>query len=344
MKKTVKVALLVCLILLVSVFMFTACNNNDTPEKTTPEETTPDYYLYQLNADGETYSIIGLQNCTNTALVVPSTYKQKQVTSIADSAFKNCSFLESITIPDSVTSIGEDAFLRCHYLKSITLPDSITSIGNFAFASCTSLTNIVIPKNVTSIGERTFWGCTNLKSITIPNGVTSIGEDAFLGCTELVEVYNLSPYIAVKKGSTTYGWIGAHALGVYDSIEVESKVWTDANGYTFYEDGDTCYLIEYTDSETTLILPASCNGKNYAIHYGAFFMTGLTSITIPNSVTQIGDETFAYCYLLTSITFEGTVEQWNAVGKDSYWNIQTGNYTIYCTNGTIAKDGTVTYY
>jgi hypothetical protein len=71
--------------------------------------------------------------------------------------------------------------------------------------------------------------------------------------------------------------------------------------------------------------------------------TGLTSISIPDSVTSIGDFAFEGCSILTSIQFGGTVDQWNAISFDPNWNTGSGNYNIYCTDGTIAKDGTVTY-
>ena len=87
------------------------------------------------------------------------------VTSIGDYAFKGCTGLKRITIPDSVTSIGCDAFYGCTGLTSITIPDSVTSIGSYAFQSCYSLTSIIIPNSVTSIGEVAFSGCIGLKTV-----------------------------------------------------------------------------------------------------------------------------------------------------------------------------------
>ena len=128
----------------------------------------------------ETESKTLIAGCKNS--IIPT---DGSVTSIGFWAFKGCTGLTSVAIPDSVTSIGGSAFNYCTGLTSITIPDSVTSIGDYAFQDCTSLTSVTIPDSVTSIGFWAFKGCTGLTSVAIPDSVTSIGGDAFRGCSKL---------------------------------------------------------------------------------------------------------------------------------------------------------------
>ena len=111
------------------------------------------------------------------------------MTSIGTDAFRKCSNLTSVTLPESVTNIGSCAFEYCSNLTSFYIPESVTSIGDWAFASCESLTSINIPENVTSIEAYTFKDCYSLSSITLPESVMSIGKYAFRQCDMLSNVY-----------------------------------------------------------------------------------------------------------------------------------------------------------
>ena len=131
------------------------------------------------------------------ANIVSNTYKNGKgvikfdgpVTSIGSNAFRDCSSLTEITIPNSVTSIGHYAFHKCRNLTEITIPNSVTSIGSWAFYWCISLTEITIPNSVTSIGSSAFRECGSLTNVSIGNSVTEIGDSAFYNCSRLWSVY-----------------------------------------------------------------------------------------------------------------------------------------------------------
>ncbi len=246
-----------------------------------------------------------------TDLVIP-----EGVTSIGHTAFKGCSSLTSITIPDSVTIIGVYAFSGCSSLTSITIPDSVTKISNYAFYGCSSLTSVTIGNGVTSIGVYAFNGCSNLTSVTIPDSVTSIGVYAFYGCSSLTS-------IVIPDSVTSIGNFAFASCSSLTSVTIGNGV-TSIGNYAFF---NCTYL-------TSITIPDSVTSIGSYAFRGC---SNLTSITIPNSVTSIGNYAFYYCESLTSINFSGTKAQWNAISKGSSWNNSTGDYTIYCTDGTISK-------
>ena len=285
-----------------------ACNNGESTQTggQTPggEGIEPARLIFEKTENG--YSVTGYEGAP-TVVVIPETYEGLPVTSIGAGAFYNCSGLTSVTIPDSVTSIGDYAFVYCDGLTSVTIGDSVTSIGESAFEDCSGLTSVVIPDSVTSIGDHAFRYCTGLTSVTIGDSVTSIGDPVFDGCYKLVEVYNKSS-LNIVAGSSAYGYVGYYAKNVYTK-EGGSRLTDTADGFRFFYDGAQGYLMGYYGSETDVTLPASFRAYDgtfitkYAIYDYAFSgCTGLmTSITIPDSVTSIGDYAFADCYKLVEV-------------------------------------------
>ncbi len=129
------------------------------------------------------------------------------VTIIENGAFQGCSRLQDITIPNSVTVIENDAFKSCSTLNQITISNSVNTIKESAFADCTSLHQITIPDSVTTIEKYAFEGCSSLKQITIPNSVLRIGESAFSECNRLDTIY--LPYSCRKMSTEYYGIKGS---------------------------------------------------------------------------------------------------------------------------------------
>lgn len=230
---------------------------------------------------GDVYELTSIGTCTDINVLIPNTYQNKAVTSIGNSAFKNCSILIRITIPDSVTSIGEYAFGGCYSLTSITIPKGVTSIGESAFDGCSSLTSIAIPDSVTSIGESAFYYCSRLTSVTIGNSVTAIGSSAFYGCSSLTS-------ITIPNGVTFIGRYAFSGCSGLTSITIPDGVTSIGN-----------YAFEGCSSLTSVTIG---NGVTSIGNYAFYKCSSLTSITIPDGVTSIGNSAFYGCSSLTSVT------------------------------------------
>ena len=106
----------------------------------------------------------------------------EEVSTIGDKAFKDCSNLISITIPNSLTNIGKAAFSGCTGITSIVIPEGVKIIENETFYGCTGLTSVSIPNSMTNIKGSAFYGCSSLTFVIIPSHVERIGDYTFQNC------------------------------------------------------------------------------------------------------------------------------------------------------------------
>ena len=265
--------------------------------------------------------------------------------SIGESAFLFCEHLSSFTIPASVTTIDEFAFCCCSSLTIIEIPAGVADIGAGAFTGCEGISSFniaqgnahfmvndgvlfnndgttlicypagksdaayTVPAGVrviddfafsgneyltlvsfednsqlTTIGVESFEDLNKLESISIPNKVSGIGESAFWDCTSLETI--------TFEDSSALDSIGEDAF--------DGTPWLDAQGEVVYI-GKILHKVKDSYTGSLNIRDDITVIGNGAACYCEF----LTAVTIPASVTTIGDEAFEECSGLETVTFTG---------------------------------------
>ena len=319
----------------------------------------------------------GSKNITDTMVVCPWTLESitipNSVTSIGDYAFEDCTSLKSITIPNSVTSIGKSVLINCTKLESIKvdsnnknyssasgvlfdknktdlisypagkmttsykIPVSVKNIKDNAFYNCSNLKEIKIANSVKNIGAYAFNNCKSLKNVTIPDSVTNMGECVFRYCDSIENItlpFMGSSRTAKEGYKAVFGYIFGYITSEYKysrtttiegtilqyhdnnfnyhyyiPISLKSVVITDVNQIpdnAFYN----------CDSLTSITLP----NKVTNIGSYAFYNSGFSNIIIPNSVQNIGNSAFSNSAYLTSLTIPNSV---TSIGASAFQNCKS---------------------
>lgn len=267
-------------------------------------------------------------------IVLPSTVKE-----IGDDVFRDCKSLKYINLPASLKIIGKYAFYNCESLTEITIPDSVVSIGEDAFAGCRSLTkviinniyiienlylgsngsfsyifgihvkHIVIGKGVKVLRKHLFYDMTGLETVELPYGLTTIEEYAFLNCTNLTTV-NIPTTVTVVNMNAFWGCYSFseilynedRTMLVYCNPKLAYKTVTIADGVTTICDGAFAYCEE------------------------------LEEITLPSSVTSIGQNIFYGCKLIVVINVICVVPP--TATALSFTDVDTKTVILYVPLGT----------
>ena len=256
--------------------------------------------------------------CTKlTSVTIPDS-----VTTIGGSAFSDCTALTNIYIPKGVKCIREDAFYNCSSLTSVNIPDTVTRIFSNAFQFCSGLTSVTIPGSIEIVGDSLFDGCTGLTNVTLLDGVTTIGAEAFSGCTNLKSITIPDSVTSVSEDAFLDCKIKELIIAEgAEFVEGTMVVCKDTLETVSIPDGVTD-IGNHAFSDCSHLTNITIPGSVTRIGDYAFRCTNLTSITIPDSVTSIGDYAFSNCTGLTSITIQGGVTH---IGQRAFQ---------YCTNLT----------
>lgn len=134
--------------------------------------------IYGMTSDGQGCVLLGIGDCTDKTIEIPSAYKGQPVLEIGRGAFLNDGTIEAVYFPSTIQKVGEEAFRNCTGLLDVGFNEGLTELGIGAFQGCSSLMTAILPSTLETVPEGAFSGCSALFEAVLPE-VKEIGKDAF---------------------------------------------------------------------------------------------------------------------------------------------------------------------
>ena len=211
-------------------------------------------------------------------------------------------------------------------------------IEDYAFENCTALQTVNSTTSLMrfSIGTNAFAGCSRLESIQLRNP-DYIAPDAFLNCDSLHTIT-----LSGSAGNTDRSFPFLKNVKIthviferfYPTPEM-FKIFTDL---TDIDLSNQSYIPKYSFSGCSNLSNITIGKNIYQLEDRLFEnCPAIQQISIPKSITSIGEGVFAGSTNLCEIYYEGTLDDWEKIRKDENWDADTGEYIIYCSNGSILK-------
>ncbi len=237
-------------------------------------------------------------------MVIPATVSNAgltySVTGIGSGAFRSCTSLFSILLPESITMIGDTAFHYCENLLSVNFPSRLESIGRAAFYYCQKIDSLTIPGHIKTIGDNAFKMC-HLQSLVIEDGVASIGDFAFMDCSKSISTLSIPQSVqSIGKGAFS---------SMYELVNIKvdpaNARYTSVDGMLFSKDLATLLACpKKKEIQGTYYIP---DGVKELLPYAFYGATNLTSVVIPGSLASIDESVFADCFYLESVLIKNGV-------------------------------------
>lgn len=270
--------------------------------------TFPEFSI-ELTNDGIT--INGYQGSA-TAVTIPGSMSGTPVTRIADQAFAQ-SAITSVTIGDAVTWIGARAFLNCAALTNVTFGKNVNLISISAFEGCAGLTQLSFPDRVALLLNYAFANCTSLTNVILSPALTSL-DRTFAGCRALSSIYFKGgpPSTVGTGGSLTptttlyYPIGGSPDAWTAEFPGVPLQTWDPPSKFSVALADGNIAITGSVDANLRLSIPKQIAGHTVtSIAPFAFHDPNWSIITVPSTVTTLGQGAFSGCTSLTEVFFTG---------------------------------------
>ena len=291
------------------------------------------------------YEVTGIGECNVSKIAIPREHNGKPVTKIKENAFKGNTTLKSIIVGDNIENIGGNAFQGS---SIITASINTSTSGNYIFWNARSLEKVVIGKNVTKLGMAIFLNCNNLNDLTILTEKADINNGILGSAGSLKEVktneenskYMVEDGILFSKdGSKIYAYPIGKVGNTYIFSSNVNEIGDSAFAFSNLKAIDIPSTVEKVGSnafQSTGITTANIDASK--IEYYIFWNSiSLEKVVIGKNVTKLGGSVFLNCSNLKSITYLGTMDEWNnTLGKTSLWkNGNTSITKVICSDGEI---------
>ena len=261
---------------------------------------------------------------------------------LGDYAFWGCKVLERVTFGTGIRKIGSYAFLNTASLKTVTIPEGLEEVGEFAFRNCSTITNMTLPKTLKNVGRSAFSNCgvsgelifespvtvgesafsgSKITSVAFGDNEATIGKNAFNKCTELVS-------LTIGKNVTSID------LNAFDGCSSLTEINWNTNKISKFTTANKIFNgidaekkgIELTFGEGVTRIP------DYIFYGTSDNKFKIASLTLPTTLTEIGNAAFSYCNI------DGDVKLGNKVTK-------IGSNAFYANriNGILTIPASVTY-
>ena len=277
------------------------------------------------------------------------------VGTIGANAFDDNDKMTSFTVTGSVGTIGASAFEDSDALKTVNITGTVNEVCEYAFSDCDNVTTLSIRANKVGIrayedmdglisatlygatvGDGVFYDCNALQTVTIDGGVNSIGDDAFYNCGKLSSVtFNegINTLTIGYQPSSTDD-LGPFYQSPLATINLNRELEPSA---TYKEQLDAWDMgiftnKHYKDTDLTTTVTLGPNVKT--IWPWMFSCVRMQNIEIPASVTSIGKEAFSYCYILDTVTCNGTTAP--TLGENVFYDSKELK-NIYVPSGSLGS-------